>query len=218
MLDEHKKTLVLIAAVGVMLFITFWTSLGGGGAIDVVSLLTGQGREEGQLAKPRMSINDDRRYYAVLKTSEGDIKINLYEKDAGYTVNNFVYLAENDFYDGTKFHRIIKDFIIQCGAPLDDENGGPGYTFKDEINNHLIVKGTVAMAVDEPNTNGSQFFIVTEKAQPHLDGKHTVFGQVIEGMDIVTKISEAKVEDNGTGEVSRPMEDIILEDVEVIIE
>jgi cyclophilin family peptidyl-prolyl cis-trans isomerase len=124
----------------------------------------------------------------TMTTNHGDIVLELFDEDAPETVGNFRRLAEKGFYDGLIFHRVIPDFMIQGGCPEGTGTGGPGYTFKDEINDHKIVKGALAMANAGPNTNGSQFFIVTTAAAPWLDGKHTVFGEVSEGMDVVDKI------------------------------
>jgi cyclophilin family peptidyl-prolyl cis-trans isomerase len=124
----------------------------------------------------------------TMTTNHGDIVLELFDEDAPETVANFRRLAEKGFYDGLIFHRVIPDFMIQGGCPEGTGTGGPGYTFKDEINDHKIVKGALAMANSGPNTNGSQFFIVTTAAAPWLDGKHTVFGEVGDGMDVVDKI------------------------------
>ncbi|OHA13440.1 MAG: peptidylprolyl isomerase [Candidatus Tagabacteria bacterium RIFCSPLOWO2_01_FULL_39_11] len=155
-----------------------------------------------------------------MKTNFGDIKIELFETDAPETVRNFIKLSESGFYNGVKFHRVIKDFMIQGGDPnskdnnwSDDGVGGPGYTFADEINQHKIVKGILAMANSGPNTNGSQFFIVTAESTPWLDGKHTVFGKVIEGMEVVSKIENVET-DKARGD--HPMEDVIIETIEII--
>ena len=120
-----------------------------------------------------------------MKTSEGDITIELFDEDAPKTVENFTKLATDGFYDGLTFHRIIPDFMIQGGCPRGDGTGDPGYKFDDEFNDHKVVRGALAMANAGPNTNGSQFFIVTADACPWLDGKHTVFGQVTEGSEVV---------------------------------
>ncbi|MCW3038334.1 MAG: peptidylprolyl isomerase [Solirubrobacterales bacterium] len=122
---------------------------------------------------------------AVMNTSAGPITFELFDADAPKTVENFKKLANDGFYDGLAFHRIIKDFMIQGGCPQGTGTGGPGYTFEDEFNSHKVVRGALAMANAGPNTNGSQFFIVTTDAAPWLDGKHTVFGQVTDGMDAV---------------------------------
>ena len=122
---------------------------------------------------------------ATMQTTQGDIEIELFDADAPKTVENFKKLAADGFYDGLTFHRIIKDFMIQGGCPQGTGTGGPGYSFEDEFNEHKVVRGALAMANSGPNTNGSQFFIVTTGAAPWLDGKHTVFGEVREGMDVV---------------------------------
>ena len=125
---------------------------------------------------------------AVMHTNHGDITIELFDEDSPKTVQNFKDLAAKGFYDGLSFHRIIKDFMIQGGCPEGTGRGGPGYTFEDEFNDNKVVRGALAMANAGPNTNGSQFFIVTTDAAPWLDGKHTVFGQVTEGMDVVDRL------------------------------
>jgi peptidyl-prolyl cis-trans isomerase B (cyclophilin B) len=125
---------------------------------------------------------------ATMQTTEGPIVFELFDEDAPKTVENFRKLASDGFYDGLTFHRVIKDFMIQGGCPEGTGTGGPGYTFEDEINDHKVVRGALAMANAGPNTNGSQFFIVTTAAAPWLDGKHTVFGQVTDGIDVVDKL------------------------------
>jgi len=124
----------------------------------------------------------------TMTTNHGDVVLELFDDDAPETVGNFRRLAQDGFYDGLIFHRVIPDFMVQGGCPEGTGTGGPGYTFKDEINDHKIVRGALAMANAGPNTNGSQFFIVTADACPWLDGKHTVFGEVSDGMDVVQKI------------------------------
>ena len=125
---------------------------------------------------------------ATLVTNAGPITVEFFDEDAPKTVANFRKLAGEGFYDGLTFHRVIRDFMIQGGCPEGSGTGGPGYTFEDEINEHKAVRGSLAMANAGPNTNGSQFFIVTLEATPWLDGKHTVFGQVTDGMDVVDKL------------------------------
>jgi peptidyl-prolyl cis-trans isomerase B (cyclophilin B) len=125
---------------------------------------------------------------ATMRTTEGEIVFELFDEDAPKTVENFRKLSGDGFYDGLTFHRVIKDFMIQGGCPQGTGTGGPGYTFEDEINSHKVVRGALAMANAGPNTNGSQFFIVTAEAAPWLDGKHTVFGQVQQGMDVVDRL------------------------------
>jgi len=128
---------------------------------------------------------------ATMHTSEGPIQLELFPDEAPKTVENFTKLANDGFYDGVVFHRVIPDFMIQGGDPTGTGSGGPGYTFEDEFNEHRIVKGALAMANAGPNTNGSQFFIVTADECAWLDGKHTVFGRVVDGQDVVDRISNA---------------------------
>ncbi len=156
---------------------------------------------------------------AIMKTDLGDIKLELFKADAPKTVDNFVKLSKSGFYNGVKFHRVIKDFMIQTGDPNSKDNdwtndglGGPGYSFEDEINQHKLVKGVLAMANSGPNTNGSQFFIVTAEATPWLDGKHTVFGKVIDGMDVVAKIENVKTDKN---KGDHPLEDVVINAVDI---
>ncbi len=139
---------------------------------------------------------------ATMQTTQGDITIELFDADAPKTVENFKKLAADGFYDGLSFHRIIKDFMVQGGCPLGTGTGGPGYTFEDEFNDHKIVRGALAMANSGPNTNGSQFFIVTTGAAPWLDGKHTVFGEVTGGLGVVDVIERLP-----TDRSDRPKED-----------
>jgi len=147
---------------------------------------------------------------ATMVTNHGDIKLELFDDDAPKTVQNFRKLAADGFYDDLAFHRVIPDFMIQGGCPEGTGRGGPGYTFEDEFNDHKIVRGALAMANSGPNTNGSQFFIVTTEAAPWLDGKHTVFGRVVEGMDAVDAI-----ESIGTDASDRPLEPQKIERVEL---
>jgi peptidyl-prolyl cis-trans isomerase B (cyclophilin B) len=129
-----------------------------------------------------------------MRTNQGDIVLELFDEDAPKTVDNFKQLAGQGFYDGVIFHRVIPDFMIQGGDPTGTGTGGPGYTFEDEINQNKVVRGALAMANAGPNTNGSQFFIVTTAEAPWLDGKHTVFGRVVEGMDVVGRIEGARTD------------------------
>ena len=156
---------------------------------------------------------------AIIKTNLGDIKVKFYNDVSPLTVNNFLNLAKDGFYDNTRFHRVINDFMIQGGDPnskdLSKKNlwgtGDPGYKFADEFNNEKLIRGSLAMANSGPDTNGSQFFIVTAEATPWLDGKHTNFGEIIAGMDVVEKIEaiETDVKDC-------PLEDIIVESIELL--
>jgi cyclophilin family peptidyl-prolyl cis-trans isomerase len=147
---------------------------------------------------------------ATMHTNHGPIELELFEEDAPKTVENFLKLSRDGYYDGLVFHRVIKDFMIQGGCPQGTGTGGPGYEFEDEINQHKIVRGALAMANRGPDTNGSQFFIVTTDAAPWLDGKHTVFGEVRSGMEAVDSIEGAE-----TGAQDRPVEDAVIERVEV---
>jgi cyclophilin family peptidyl-prolyl cis-trans isomerase len=147
---------------------------------------------------------------ATLHTNHGPIAIELFDDDAPKTVQNFLDLSEKGFYDGITFHRVIPDFMIQGGCPLGTGTGGPGYEFEDEANAHKVERGALAMANRGPNTNGSQFFIVTADACPWLDGKHTVFGHVTSGMDVVDKISRVQA-DAG----DKPVEPVVIERVEL---
>ena len=147
---------------------------------------------------------------ATMKTTEGDIVLELFDEDAPKTVSNFKQLASQGFYDGLIFHRVIKDFMVQGGCPEGTGRGGPGYTFEDEFNDNKVVRGALAMANAGPNTNGSQFFIVTTAAAPWLDGKHTVFGQVVDGMDVLDALESIE-----TDHADRPRKPQVIEHVEL---
>ena len=147
---------------------------------------------------------------AVMHTNHGDITIELFDEEAPKTVENFKKLAGDNFYNGVIFHRVIKDFMIQGGDPTGTGRGGPGYTFEDEINEHKVVRGALAMANAGPDTNGSQFFVVTAEATPWLDGKHTVFGRVTNGMDVVDTIEAVETDPN-----DKPLEPVSIERVEL---
>jgi cyclophilin family peptidyl-prolyl cis-trans isomerase len=147
---------------------------------------------------------------ATLHTNHGQIELELFDSDAPNTVENFRKLAGDGFYDGVIFHRVIPDFMIQGGDPTGTGSGGPGYTFEDEFNSNSVARGALAMANAGPNTNGSQFFIVTADACPWLDGKHTVFGRVTNGMDVVDVISQVE-----TGAADRPREDVVIERIDL---
>jgi cyclophilin family peptidyl-prolyl cis-trans isomerase len=147
---------------------------------------------------------------ATMVTNHGEIKLELFDDAAPKTVENFRKLAADGFYDGLVFHRVIRDFMIQGGCPQGTGTGGPGYQFEDEFNDHKIVRGALAMANAGPNTNGSQFFIVTTDAAPWLDGKHTVFGEVVDGMDVVDTI-----EGQPTDARDRPKDEARIERLEV---
>ena len=145
-----------------------------------------------------------------MNTSHGTIALELFDDDAPKTVENFRKLADDNFYDGIIFHRVIPDFMIQSGCPEGTGTGGPGYKFEDEINDHKVVRGALAMANAGPNTNGSQFFIVTTDSAPWLDGKHTVFGRVTAGLDAVDSIESVP-----TGDRDRPLDPPVIESIEL---
>ena len=147
---------------------------------------------------------------AILYTNAGPVTIELFDEDAPKTVDNFRRLSSDGFYDGLTFHRVIKDFMIQGGCPEGTGTGGPGYTFEDEPNQHRVVRGALAMANSGPNTNGSQFFVVTAEECSWLDGKHTVFGQVVEGMDVIDAIEAIE-----TDHADRPSKPQVIEQIEL---
>ena len=147
---------------------------------------------------------------ATMQTNRGAIALELFDEDAPRTVENFTKLSRDGFYDGVVFHRVTPDFMIQGGDPTGTGMGGPGYTFQDEFNEHKVARGSLAMANAGPNTNGSQFFIVTADACPWLDGKHTVFGRVTDGMDVVDAISAVD-----TDHADKPRQDVVIERVEL---
>lgn len=140
-------------------------------------------------APPQMTIDPQKSYTATIETVKGDLVCELFAADAPITVNNFVFLAREGFYDGVIFHRVVPNFVIQGGDPTGTGSGGPGYRFEDEFSSRKHGTGALSMANAGPNTNGSQFFI-TFSPQPHLDGKHSVFGQLVEGMDVMLSIRE----------------------------
>jgi cyclophilin family peptidyl-prolyl cis-trans isomerase len=146
---------------------------------------------------------------ATLHTNHGAVVVEFFDEDAPKTVDNFLKLSRDGYYDGLIFHRVIKDFMIQGGCPEGTGTGGPGYEFEDEINQNKIVRGALAMANRGPNTNGSQFFI-TLAPTPHLDDRHSVFGEVVEGMDVVSKIGRTR-----TGDRDRPLKDVVIQHITI---
>ena len=147
---------------------------------------------------------------ATMQTNQGAIEIELFDDDAPKTVENFKKLANDGFYNGVIFHRVIPDFMIQGGDPTGTGTGGPGYQFEDEFNDHKVARGALAMANAGPNTNGSQFFIVTAEATPWLDGKHTVFGKVTAGMEVVDMIEQADTDSR-----DKPVEEMRIESISI---
>ena len=173
----------------------------------------GQGKIMQWDEPPKMAIDVNKAYTATMDTTAGVVKIELFAKENPITVNNFVFLAKQDFYNGTKFHRIIKDFMIQGGDPLGNGTGGPGYKFNDESITRNYERGTLAMANSGPNTNGSQFFIMT-KTLP-LQKNYVIFGKVIEGLDVLDKIASTPVSANQMGEKSAPAEDVLIKSIKI---
>ncbi len=172
------KSLVQIAGV-ILVLVTFFS----------VSCGAPAAKPKTYSAPPPMGIDTSKQYTAVIKTEKGDLVLELFAKDVPVTVNNFVFLAREGFYDGTTFHRVIPDFVAQGGDPTGTGSGNPGYFFDDEFTEHTHVAGALSMANSGSNTNGCQFFI-TYKPQHGLDGKHSVFGQLIEGIDVLQKIEQ----------------------------
>jgi len=162
---------------------------------------------------PEMQLEDDKNYAAIIQTSEGPITVRLFSEEAPMTVNNFVFLSKEGFYDGVTFHRTIDGFMIQTGDPTGTGRGGPGYRFEDEPVNRRYTKGTVAMANAGPNTNGSQFFIVHGR-DVGLPPNYTIFGEVTDGLDVVDKIAMAPTKPGGEG--SSPVNPARIESVEIV--
>ena len=165
---------------------------------------------------PPMTIDQNKQYAATIKTNYGDIVVQLFPKDAPLAVNNFVSLARQGFYDGVKFHRIVKDFVIQSGDPTGTGSGGTGYKFADEKVTRDYITGTLAMANSGLNTNGSQFFITLVDLSGQLPKKYTIFGLVSSGFDIVQKIGNVPVKANPrTGEISLPTVDVYINSISI---
>ncbi|GEN33749.1 peptidylprolyl isomerase [Aneurinibacillus danicus] len=181
------------------------------------------GQEQKQPVKqwdkaPAMQIDPNKTYIAHVETNKGKFSIELFAKDAPKTVNNFVFLSKENFYDGVIFHRIMKNFMIQTGDPLGNGMGGPGYQFEDELpSKHKYEKGIVAMANSGPNTNGSQFFIGNGEGVEGLNSqpKYTIFGKVIDGMDTIEAISSTPVAQNPLGEFSSPVEKVFIKSIKI---
>jgi len=183
-----RKGRLLILWAFFMVFTMLLTSCGGQD-VDKKSTTesTTSSKTKTYSAPPPMNIFVNKKYTATMETNKGTMVFELFSRDVPNAVNNFVFLAQEGFYDNTTFHRVIAGFMAQGGDPTGTGTGGPGYKFADEFTSHTHVTGTLSMANAGPNTNGSQFFICFAP-QPHLDGKHTVFGQLIEGMDVLNKI------------------------------
>lgn len=162
---------------------------------------------------PEMIIDQNKQYFATLRTSYGDIKLELFVQEAPKAVNNFIFLARQHFYEGLSFHRVIHDFMIQAGCPRGDGTGNPGYQFEDEWTQRKLVRGSLAMANSGPNTNGSQFFIVTAEAAPWLDGRHTNFGQAVSGMDVALAISEVVTDQRDKPQTPVIIKEVLIEEI-----
>jgi len=185
--STRKKLLIaLCTAIGVVLIVVF----------AIIPGLKGDSQSpKTYSAPPPMTIDTSKQYTATIETEKGDLVLELFASDVPMTVNNFVFLARDGFYDGLTFHRVVREpspFVVQGGCPIGDGTGTPGYQFDDEITEHTHVTGALSMANSGPNTNGCQFFI-TYAPQHHLDGKHSVFGQLIGGMDVLERIEQGDV-------------------------
>lgn len=185
---------------------------------ELVNNMNEQNDNSKSLSKPEMVIDTSKKYQVTLKTTEGDIVIELDTQETPITANNFVYLAENDFYDNTIFHRVIDGFMIQGGDPTGTGTGSPGYRFDDEPITKEYTRGTVAMANSGPDTNGSQFFIM--HADYPLPKNYVIFGQVVSGIEVVDKIATAEVKASSgmTGEMSSPVNPVTVEDAVVSVQ
>ncbi|WP_248925558.1 peptidylprolyl isomerase [Paenibacillus hamazuiensis] len=192
----------------------------GGAAAGSAQGQTGnqQGQQKSWSKPPEMKIDPNKSYQATVKTSKGTFKVELFAKDAPKTVNNFVFLSKEGFYNDVVFHRIMKTFMVQTGDPTGTGRGGPGYQFEDELKSpYKYEPGIVAMANAGPNTNGSQFFICTGEDSKNLNKmpNYTIFGKVIEGMDIVQAIAATPVQASATGEMSSPKEKVTIQSIEI---
>ncbi|HTY82120.1 MAG TPA: peptidylprolyl isomerase [Dehalococcoidales bacterium] len=194
-----NKRLILLAGLIVIIAALAALSCGGSGSPAAVTTLpTATGEKVMKWnTPPKMTIDKDKKYTATIQTVKGDLVLELFAKDVPVTVNNFVFLATQGFYDGSTFHRVIPGFMAQGGDPTGTGMGGPGYKFNNEITSHKHVAGAISMANAGPNTNGSQFFICYA-AQPYLDGSYSVFGQLTQGMDVLNKITPRDPEKNPT--------------------
>ncbi|HEX5501440.1 MAG TPA: peptidylprolyl isomerase [Thermomicrobiales bacterium] len=202
----HRAWLVLLTAVAAMMLLA---ACGAGPRPTATTAV------KHYAGPPPMTIDTNKPYFATIETTMGDIKVQLDARDAPVTVNNFVFLARDHFYDNTPFHRIIKGFMIQGGDPTGTGTGGPGYQFKDELPKGNYDVGSVAMANSGPNTNGSQFFICEGDQCKGLPKQYSLFGQVVEGMDVVHKIAAVPVTLGAGGEPSVPTEDVRIKTIQI---
>jgi len=204
-----KKVLSVLAPILFLALVYFYTA-----NKNVAENNINQSPKIMNLSKPEVQIDKSKNYTAILKTSEGNIEISLNAKETPVTANNFVYLSNNKYYDGTIFHRAISGFMIQGGDPKGDGTGGPGYQFNDEEFSGEYTRGTVAMANAGPNTNGSQFFIM--HADYPLPPNYVIFGKVVKGMEAVDKIAAAPVTYNSSGELSKPIKPVVVNSVSIV--
>ncbi len=217
----NKYALIILIIVPLVIFvltITYKDKIMQGGnpyenSEDSKVVLT----DKNNVKPPTTKLDIIKTYKVKFETTEGNIVIKVDALDTTMASTNFVYLSRIGFYDGTIFHRVVKDFMIQGGDPLGNGTGGPGYTFNDEPFDGEYVRGTVAMANSGPNSNGSQFFII-HKDYTQLPKDYVIFGKVVEGMDVVDKIAGSPVEDNGAGEMSKPISPVTINKAEVIEE
>ncbi|MEW6034808.1 MAG: peptidylprolyl isomerase [Chloroflexota bacterium] len=214
-----RRVLVLVLALGALLALSACARESGGsrattaGPVPVPTATKGERTLKTYTAPPGMVIDPGKKYQATMHTTKGDIVFELFAAEAPKTVNNFVFLARDGFYDGVKFHRIMKGFMVQSGDPTGTGAGGPGYRFEDEPVTRNYVAGTLAMANAGSNTNGSQFFIVHKVA--NLPKSYTIFGIVTKGMDVVDRIASTPVVANRWGEMSLPTEDVLITGIEI---
>jgi len=179
-----------------------------------VNELVNEAKQGGTLTPPSTKVDITKDYTAIIKTGLGDIEIKLNAIDTPIATTNFIYLSKAGFYNNTTFHRVIKDFMIQGGDPKGNGTGGPGWLFKDEPFDGTYTRGTVAMANSGPNTNGSQFFIMTQDRD--LPPSYVIFGKVTKGIEVVDKIANVPVVDNGSGEISKPINPMVVNTIEII--
>jgi peptidyl-prolyl cis-trans isomerase B (cyclophilin B) len=211
---EHKK--ILLPALGVLVAAALIVYLLNSDlSFDTVPVEEIVNPGKTYNSAPANQLEAGKNYSAVIETSLGNITVDLYEEQTPKTVNNFVFLANENFYDGLVFHRVIQNFVIQGGDPLGDGTGGPGYEFEDEIVTELTFKPFVlAMANSGPDTNGSQFFITTRNSSSsHLNGKHTIFGIVTDGQDVVDEIASIEVDSS-----SEPVSPVTIKDIQIVAE
>lgn len=208
-----KNLPVLIAFFAVIILLGYMYVTSKPAQTSKLSDTKGEQTVKNKSNPPPMAIDKTKSYTAVLKTTEGEITIQLNASEVPVTVNNFVTLAKKGFYNNTIFHRVIKGFMIQGGDPKGDGTGGPGYTFEDEPFDGEYKRGTIAMANAGPDTNGSQFFIMHQDYD--LPPNYTIFGNVIKGIEVVDKIAEAKVSTSQTGESSKPANPVKVTSVEI---